>query len=255
MILVFGGTTEGKKAISLLNEMQLSFVYSTKTNFPVEAGEYGIHRYGALDERSLKSFLQSQQVKAIIHASHPFAEELTRTIQEVSEELSVPVIKWSRNETEFPKDEDIHLVDGYQEALNSLGQLKIECLLALTGVQSIDKLRSYWKRNTAFFRILDRAESKELAEKSRFPKDQLILGYPNKSVEEECALIREKRIDGVLTKDSGVSGSLDVKIQACSEAEIPLIVLKRPEIPSSYTVVRSSGECKEQLSNQRDLWG
>lgn len=255
MILVFGGTTEGKKVISLLNEMKLPFTYSTKTNFAVDAGEYGVHRFGALTEESLNTFLIDEKIKTIIHASHPFAEDLTRTVQKVAEDVSMPVIKWSRNETEFPGDDNIILVEGYTEAMKALAQLNIQRLLALTGVQSIDKLRSFWQTNTAFFRILDRPESRELAEKSEFPTDQLILGYPNKSVEEERSLIQEKGIDGVLTKDSGTSGSLDVKIQACREEGIPLVILKRPEIPTSFNVVRNSNECKDQLLNQRTLWG
>ena len=255
MILVFGGTTEGKKAISLLNEMQLSFVYSTKTHFPVDAGVFGTHRSGAMNTDELKIFLKEKGIKAIIHASHPFAEKLTKTIERVTENLSVPVIKWSRDTTEFPSDDTIHLVDGYEEALSKLRELNIQRLLGLTGVQSIDKLQSFWRVSTAFFRILDRPESKELAEKSQFPKDQLILGYPNKLVEEECLLIREKGIDGVLTKDSGTSGSLDVKIQACREERIPLVVLKRPEMPAAFKVVKSTEVCRKELLNQLEIWG
>ena len=42
MILVFGGTTEGRKVAKLLQEKSMLFVYSTKTNIPFEENKIGM---------------------------------------------------------------------------------------------------------------------------------------------------------------------------------------------------------------------
>ena len=85
MILVFGGTTEGKQAIEVLEALQLQYIYSSKTEINVELGEYGLYRSGAFSVESLAQFISDKNITAIIHASHPFAEELHRTIEEVAE--------------------------------------------------------------------------------------------------------------------------------------------------------------------------
>ena len=57
MILVFGGTTEGKKAATLLEGLAMPFVYSTKTNIPFEETEVASYRHGALNEKQLEDYL------------------------------------------------------------------------------------------------------------------------------------------------------------------------------------------------------
>ena len=49
MILVFGGTTEGRKAVEVLEEAGTDYYYSTKTGEQDVATNHGIRLDGALD--------------------------------------------------------------------------------------------------------------------------------------------------------------------------------------------------------------
>lgn len=254
MIFVAGGTTEGRKVISLLNEMQLPFVYSTKTQIDVAVGAFGEARFGALDETSLEEVLRSKNVKAIIHAAHPFAEILTKTIDAVASKLNIPVLRWERGTTDFSKWENVFLVDDYAQAIQQLKALNVRRLFAVTGVQSIEKTQDFWETKTAFFRILDRPESIAIAQRSTFPSQQLILGYPNRTTAEELELIQELNIDGMLAKDSGLSGALDIKLEACVQENIPMVVIRRPEMPVAFIAFQNEEEFREVVTKQVALW-
>ena len=177
MILVFGGTTEGKKVAKLLQGEAMPFMYSTKTNIPFEINEIASYRHGALDEKALEAYLLKNEIHTIINASHPFAEILHSTIAIVAERLQIPVIRFGRKLLSKTNHSLVTYVDSYDDAFNLLQEHHI--LLALTGVQSIKRLKSWWQKHTSYFRILDRPESLAIANKSNFPEEHLILGLPS----------------------------------------------------------------------------
>jgi precorrin-6A/cobalt-precorrin-6A reductase len=248
MILVFGGTTEGKKVATLLNSEGLPFVYSTKTEIDFEASNNAVYRFGALSETQLKEFIVENKVTTIIDAAHPFAEVLHQTIDRTTQITNTPVLRFDRIYPNRTIDESVHYVDGYGEGL-SLLQTKYngKILLALTGVQSIPKLVSYWENKPAYFRILDRAASIDMALENNFPKSQLILGLPNKTVDAEVGVLKEKNIEILITKESGDSGALSVKIDAALEVNIPIIIIKKPVISSRFQLVYDTIELEKHL--------
>ncbi len=248
MILVFGGTTEGKQAIEVLETLQLQYIYSTKTAIKVELGSYGLYRSGAFSVEDLEQFISEKNITAIIHASHPFAEVLHRIIDVVAEKCEIPVYRLQRAYPERIESSMIHYVDNYEDALMLLNEkFNEKTLLGLTGVQTIEKFKSFWKKNLSYFRILDRPSSKDIALKSDFPENQLILGYPNTSVEVEVELFQQKNIEVVITKESGNSGALSVKIDAAKQCNIPIIIIKKPELPSSFQLVNNKSALSEIL--------
>ena len=248
MILVFGGTTEGKQAIEVLEALQLQYIYSTKTGIKVELGECGLYRSGAFSVESLEQFISDKNITTIIHASHPFAEVLHKTIDEVANKCEIPVYRLQREYPERIQNSMIHYVNDYEDALALLiEKFKGKIVLGLTGVQTIEKFESFWKNNLSYFRILDRQSSIDIALKSDFPKNQLILGYPNTSVEAEVELFQQKNIEVVITKESGNSGALSVKIDATKQCDIPIIIIKKPELPASFKLVKSKLDLSEIL--------
>lgn len=248
MILVFGGTTEGKQAIEVLEALQLPYIYSSKTAINVELGTCGQSRFGAFSVEGLTQFISEKNITSIVHASHPFAEELHKTIAVAAEKCKIPVYRLQRAYPERIQNAMIYYVNDYEEALNLLNEkFKGKMLLGLTGVQTIAKFEGFWKNNGSYFRILDRPSSIDIALKSNFPKCQLILGYPNTSVDTEIALFQQKNIEVVITKESGNSGALSVKIDAAKHCNIPIIIIKKPALPRSFQLVKSKSDLIEIL--------
>lgn len=261
MILVFGGTTEGKKVAKLLQEKEMAFVYSTKTNINFTSTKIASYRSGALNEHQLKEYLLNTKIYTIINASHPFAEILHNTIAKVAEEFQIPVIRFGRKLLSKTIHPSVIYVDSYENALDHFEENQI--LLVLTGVQSIKKLEPWWKKNLSYFRILDRPESLAIARESNFSEKQLILGLPSANLETEIEIIQQKKIGLILTKETGSSGFLNTKIEAAIKTDSKIIIITQPKTPAYFKQVFNETELHHllfkihplaTLTKNSDLW-
>ncbi|WP_440134460.1 precorrin-6A/cobalt-precorrin-6A reductase [Chitinophaga sancti] len=229
MILVFGGTTEGRKAMALLEQAGLPYCYSTKTEVEIPMQVCGTYRHGALTPPALKEFCAAKNISVIVHASHPFASVLHQTIADAG----LPVLRFEREypaRTEHPL---VHYFDSYDAALNYLCVHPVKKLLALTGVQTISQIEKYWRAHTTLFRILPRESSLEQALAAGCSREDLIMAMPGN----EAALIASHGITGILTKESGESGLLSAKIHEALQAGIPIFIIARPALPEGFISV------------------
>lgn len=254
MILVFGGTTEGKQAIEVLNVLQKSFVYTTKTKIKADVGVYGTYRFGVLTLKGLMRFVKEKGITTIVNASHPFAEVLHETIATVAKQNSIPVYRLQREYPVREVSDRVLYVNDYTALQESLMQdYKNKKGLFLTGVQTIDRLRYFWEipceESLNYFRILDRPLSIDIAMKSNFPKRQLILGMPNKNIADEVELIKNLKVDFIVTKESGESGALTVKMNAAKQCGIPIIIIKKPVLPAVFILVENKESLHKVIEN------
>ncbi|MCW2119678.1 precorrin-6A/cobalt-precorrin-6A reductase [Flavobacterium sp. 7A] len=246
MILVFGGTTEGKQVIEVLNTLRKPFVYSTKTEIEPVVGDFGTYRFGAFTVKGLSNYIQNSGIKMIVHASHPFAEVLHQTIAIAAVQHQIPVYRLQREYPLRQKEQNVNYLDSYEGLKTELKQnFSHKKGLFLTGVQTISRLQYFWKEQCSYFRILDRQSSIDMALESQFPESQLILGMPNKIIENEIKLIQSLGIEFMVTKESGESGSLSLKIAAASHCGIPILIIKKPILPAHFILMES----KEALEN------
>ena len=74
MILVFGGTTEGRKAAEVLEEAGSPYFYSTKTGEQDLTLQHGRRIDGALDAEAMQAFCRARDIRLIVDAAHPFAD-------------------------------------------------------------------------------------------------------------------------------------------------------------------------------------
>ena len=216
MILVFGGTTEGRKAVEVLEEAGNVYYYSTKTGEQDIALHNGQRIDGALDGGAMRAFCQEHDIRLIVDAAHPFASQLHQTIVQVSETLNIPAIRYERIYP--PRDSSITWIDDYSQVPRD-----IHSLLATTGVQSIGKLKPLEAEGIkVYYRILNRESSIALALKQGASVERLCY-YDNPNdipVEAEA----------ILLKESGLSGGFPEKVEAAKARGMRIIALKRPEI-------------------------
>ena len=180
MILVFGGTTEGRKAVEVLEEGGNAYYYSTKTGEQDITLHHGQRIDGALDAEAMQTFCGEHDIRLIIDAAHPFASQLHQTIAQVSQSLNIPTIRYERI---YPKrDSEITWIDDYSQIPRD-----IHSLLATTGVQSISKLKPLEAAGVkVFYRILNRESSIALAQKQGASPEQLCYYEDPKDVSVEA---------------------------------------------------------------------
>ena len=225
MVLVFGGTTEGRKAIEALEEAGNTFYYSTKTGEQEVTLHHGIRIDGAMDKETMTSFCQEHDIKLMVDAAHPFAEVLHQTVAEVSEQLGIPAIRFERIFTE--RDPDITWIDSYASLISHLtphtSPLTPQTLLATTGVQSIAQLKPLEEQGVkVYYRILNRESSIQLAHQQGATDEQLCF-YPD-----------THEADAILLKESGHSGGFTEKVEAARALGMKIYAIRRPETPAFF---------------------
>ena len=215
MVLVFGGTTEGRKAVEVLEEAGNVYYYSTKTGEQDITLHHGQRINGALDKEAMCTFCQEHNIHLIVDAAHPFASQLHLTIALVSETLGIPAIRYERI---YPsRDPNIIWIDDYNEIPRD-----IHSLLATTGVQSIAKLKPLEAEGiTIYYRILNRESSIALALKQGARTEQLCYYEKPQDIPIET--------EAILLKESGVSGGFPEKVEAATARGMKVIALKKPE--------------------------
>ena len=223
MILVFGGTTEGRKAVEVLEEGGSPYYYSTKTGEQDLTLHHGQRIDGALDADTMQTFCRENDIRLIVDAAHPFATLLHQTIAEVSDALKIPAIRYERI---FPeRDASLEWFDSYDQVPHD-----IKSLLATTGVQSITKLKPLEAAGVkVYYRILNRESSIALAQKQGARMEQLCYFEDPKNVPVEA--------DAILLKESGLSGGFQEKVDAAKAKGMRILVLKRPETPAAFRTV------------------
>ena len=223
MILVFGGTTEGRKAVEVLEEGGNTYYYSTKTGEQDITLHHGQRIDGALDAEGMLAFCREHDIRLIIDAAHPFASQLHQTIAQVSESLQLPAIRYERIYPE--RDTEITWINDYSQIPRD-----IHSLLATTGVQSIVRLKPLEAEGiTVYYRILNRESSIALAQKQGASPEQLCYFEDPNDIPIEA--------DAILLKESGVSGGFPEKVEAAKARGMRIIALKRPETPTIFTSV------------------
>ena len=239
MILILGGTTEGRKVVGIAEEAGKPYYYSTKGDEQEISLQHGIRLTGALTQTTMKAFCRENGIRLLVDAAHPFAEQLHATVTAVSQALGIPCIRYERmyddlfklfNE-EMYDEYPLKLREKYEELSELLNEEGIHRVLALTGVQSIPKLKPFWKKKESewYFRILDRESSREIVRKAGFPEDRLVYYTPGK--ENLPELLRQLSPEVVLLKESGVSGGFSEKVNIITEQGIRLYILLRPSLP------------------------
>ena len=216
MILIFGGTTEGRKAVEVLEEGCATYYYSTKTGEQDITLHHGQRIDGALDGEAMQTFCREHDIRLIVDAAHPFASQLHQTIAQVSESLNIPTIRYERIYPE--RDSEITWIDDYSQIPRD-----IHSLLATTGVQSIAKLKPLEAEGIRiYYRILQRESSIALALKQGASSEQLCYYEDPQDIPVEA--------EAILLKESGLSGGFNEKVEAAKAKGMRIIALKRPSI-------------------------
>lgn len=232
MILIFGGTTEGRTAAETLDEAGQPFYYSTRGTLQEVTCRNMTRLTGNMDSEKIISFCREHDIRLIIDAAHPFAQQLHQNIFLAAKELTIKVVRLERIYPEL--SEEIIWCDDFEDAVARMKQDGIEKLLALTGTQTIAKLQGFWKEHGCIFRVLERSESVDIAIKAGFPKEKLIFYQPE---EDESLLFKQLSPQAIITKESGSSGGFIEKIEAALKNGIKIYVVRRPPLPEGFITV------------------
>ena len=73
MILILGGTTEGRKAVQVVESAGKPYYYSTVGNEQAIEAVHAIRLTGGMDEEKMAQFCREKKISLLVDAAHPFA--------------------------------------------------------------------------------------------------------------------------------------------------------------------------------------
>ena len=231
MILIFGGTTEGRLAVEVTELAGKPYFYSTHDGVQQVNSTHGTYISGGMDAVAIASCCKEQEIRLIIDAAHPFASALHQNIATAATLLRLPVIRLERHYP--PKDSRIIWCHNYGHAIQLLNAHHVNCLLALTGVKTIERLKEYWTQHDCYFRILDRDASREILRHTGFPPARTLTYSDEGRID---GLLSTLHPQAILLKESGATGGFSEKAQAALEQGVKVFAIERPTLPSSFHI-------------------
>lgn len=230
-VLVIAGTTESRRAIEKLIKEGKSVIACVATELGKEMLlSYPIKiREGRLDLDGFVTLMEQVKPGHVVDASHPFAKIVTDTVKEACKLTGISYERWEREEPAYDY-EGILWAEDAKEAAFLVNQIEGNVLLttgANTAPVYAKEITDY--KDRIYIRVLDHEKSLESCKKAGYPREHVLGQMPPYSMEDNLEAIKKYQIRGMVSKDSGVTGGVPEKVEACKAANIPLIMIKRPE--------------------------
>lgn len=226
-ILLLGGTRDARALATRLTAMghRVTTSLAGRTLNPhVSDGAMRIGGFGGA--AGLAAELRTHGYDYLIDATHPFAETISANAVEAAKRTGIPLLRLERpawqpvagdrwQEVASPKEAAAHLSEGAR-ALVTIGRQEIAPFLLRTDI----------------FCLLRMIEQPSL---QLPPHAELLLARPPFSLNSERALLRERRISVLVTKNAGGTSTY-AKLEAARNLCLPVLLIARPALASAETV-------------------
>lgn len=252
-LLIFAGTTEGRRLIEALLAAEPAVPEGKKPEiFACVATEYGRDVLeesaakqerdglkilsGRLTEEEMAELMSCHSFAAVVDATHPYAAVVTACIRGACAAASTPYIRLLRESGGNGHGEkagggrNAVFVSDTQGAVRFLSGTEGSALLT-TGskeLHAFTELEGYQKR--LYARVLPMEEVVQKCAALGFQGRQLICMQGPFSYEMNAAMLRQTGAKYLVTKDSGKTGGFDEKLRAAEDLGVcPVIIGRKPE--------------------------
>ncbi|MGZ4525209.1 MAG: cobalt-precorrin-6A reductase [Mycobacterium sp.] len=236
-VLLLGGTAEGRALAKALYP-RIDIVSSLAGRVPDPALPVGPVRIGGFGGvEGLRRWLLDERIDAVIDATHPFAATMTAHAAEVCGELDIPHLVLARPAW---NPGSAIVVESDTTAAEAVAEQVFSRVFLTTGRSGTKA----FAHSDAWFLIRAVTEP----DRASLPRrHQLVLSRGPYRYDGELALLREHRIDALVTKNSG-GDMTRAKLDAAAALGIPVVMVARPPLPAGVTAVGSVGEAAEWVT-------
>lgn len=230
-LLLLGGTSEARALAKRLHP-RVDIISSLAGRVPDPALPVGPVRIGGFGGAAgLRKYLRDNEITAVVDATHPFAATITANAALACTTAGVPHLVLVR--PAWPPGDAIVVADDRQAAriVENHGYQRIFLTTGRSGAAA-------FKDSDAWFLI--RAVTSPDVD-TLPPHHDILLSRGPYDYDNELALLRGRRIDALVTKNSG--GSMTrAKIDAAEQLNVPVIMVDRPALPDGVTAVATLDE-------------
>lgn len=232
-LLILGGTTEATRLAGRLADradIAATLSYAGRTEMPasqpipVRMGGFG----GA---EGLARYLTENHIDLLVDATHPFAARISQNAAAAARATGTPILGLTRQPWARQDGDTWIEVANNAEAVAALGDGPRRVFLTI-GRLGVGDFRVA-PQHHYLIRTIDAPQPHDMP-----PDHRLILARGTFALEEEIGLMRNERVDMLVTKNSGGEATY-AKIAAARALHIPVVVVTpphRPDLPEVYTV-------------------
>lgn len=226
-VLILGGTAEARRLAEQLTAAPMPALRVTSSLAGRVAaprlppGEVRVGGFGGTE--GLTRWLREHAVDALIDATHPFAGTISFHAAAAAAAAHVPLLALRRPGWVPAEGDDWHPVGSLDEAAGALPSLGRRVFLTTgrTGLAAFAGLDALW----FLVRSVDPPEGP-------CPRRmRVLLDRGPFTLDGERAVLREHRIEVLVTKDSGGEAT-SAKLVAAREAGVGVVLVRRPPVPS-----------------------
>ncbi|MGP3961152.1 cobalt-precorrin-6A reductase [Nonomuraea sp. 3N208] len=232
-VLILGGTAEARALAAELVDKGVHVVSSLAgrvSNPRLPVGELREGGFGGPD--GLAAWLVAERIDAMVDATHPFAARMTASAAEASARTGVPLLVLRRpGWREGPGDIWQRVASLHEAAARLRAPARVFLTTGRRSLPVFTGLAGVW--------LL--ARSVDPPEPPVPDNVHVLLDRGPYTVEGERALIREHRLDVLVTKDSG-GPMTTAKLVAARALGLPVIMVDRPPPPAGVRLVETAGE-------------
>lgn len=231
-VLIYSGTTEGKKLAYILAKNKINSVVCVATEYGemvMDESEYIKVNQGRLTVEEMRELTVNEKVVAVVDATHPFAKEVTANIKESVKDINISYFRLRRNTTVEAEDNAIiEVFSSVEECAKALAKTKGNILLT-TGSKDLSSFtKDEQVRERLYARVLPSLESLSLCEAAGLGGKQIIAMQGPFTKDMNETLISQLDIKYLVTKESGKTGGLEEKLLAAKELGIKTFMIGSP---------------------------
>jgi precorrin-6A/cobalt-precorrin-6A reductase len=223
-VLILGGTSEAialTAALAQHPDLEITTSLAGRTRNPAVPGLIRTGGFGGT--AGLTEYLQTQQIHALIDATHPFAAQISWNAAAAATSAGVPHLMLIRPPWEKVEGDRWIEAEHNAAAAAALSGLANRVFLTI-GRQ---ELAAYAALKDLWFlmRMIDPPTAD-----TAIPQGLLLLARGPFSLEYERSLLFTHRIEAIVSKNSG-GGATYAKITAARELNLPVLMVQRPLMP------------------------
>jgi precorrin-6A/cobalt-precorrin-6A reductase len=243
-ILLLGGTSEARALAARLHP-DVTVISSLAGRVPdpvLPVGEVRIGGFGGVD--GLRRWLTDNAVDAVMDATHPYAATITANAAAACGALGLPHVVLARPAWQTG---DAIVVGSDTEAADmvaSKGFSRVFLTTGRSGTAAFANVDAWF-----LIRTVTPPEAADLP-----PRHEVVLSRGPYHYDGELTLMRDHRIDALVTKNSG-GPMTRAKLDAAAALGVPVVMVDRPPLPAGVRTVPSVDEAVDWLRSTAQTTG
>lgn len=235
-----------RKGILMTVVSQYGKVLAEHTGIDIEVGRF--------TKPDMVRIIHDKDIELIIDASHPYAAIVSETAFSACRETGIQYIRYERPEIPLPDYDKLYVVKDENEAAELAGRLGNSILLT-TGSKTLSTFvnSKALEGKEIWARVLPTSGVVKMCEELGMKAKNILAVQGPFSYEMNMAMIHDYKADILITKNSGLVGGSDKKLEAAMSAGIAVIVIEKPK--SVLTGVPVFNNTQDVLSYMEDHYG